>query len=63
MSCPAVSQQSETGAVGPQLAAVQKKGPQYCLSHPSVDYALARVSTDVRNWTLFDIENWTPRVK
>lgn len=19
-----------------------------------------RVSTDVRNWTLFDIENWTP---
>ena len=21
------------------------------------------LSTDVRNWTLFDIENWTPRVK
>jgi|ERR1700730_10036156 len=21
------------------------------------------VSTDFRNWTLFDIENWTPRVK
>ena len=27
------------------------------------DGEIKEVSTDVRNWTLFDIENWTPRVK
>ena len=26
----------------------------------SASHHWARVSTDIRNWTLFDIENWTP---